>query len=95
MTHYFNYHPHWCSGDNQSVGSSALVVSRWLGPRHTSKTFLEVASMVVTRWIVAFLRCDTYVMPNVEVLFEWVVWVIMVKTQQHSTCFLKLNLLHS
>ena len=42
----------WRSGDNQSVGSSALVVSRWLWPGN--RTFLEVASMVVTWWIVTF-----------------------------------------
>ena len=36
--------------DNQSEGSSVPVVSRWLGPGN--KTFLEVASMVVTWWIV-------------------------------------------
>ena len=46
--------PHWCSGDNQSVGSSVLVVSRWLWPGN--RTFLEVASMVVTCYIVAVLR---------------------------------------
>ena len=33
--------------------SSAPVVSRWLGPGN--RTFLEVASMVVTWWIVAFV----------------------------------------
>ena len=37
-----------------SVESSAPVVSRWLG--HGNRTFLEVASTVVTWWIVAFLR---------------------------------------
>ena len=42
----------WRSGNNRNVGSSALVVSRWLGPGN--RTFLEVASMVVTWWIVAF-----------------------------------------
>ena len=36
-----------------SAGSSVPVVSRWLQPRN--KTFLEVASMVVILWIVAFL----------------------------------------
>ena len=41
-------------GDNQSVGSSVLVVSRWLWLG--KGTFFEVASMVVTWWIVAFLR---------------------------------------
>ena len=36
------------------VGSLAPVVSRWLGPGN--RTFLEVASMVVTWSIVDFLR---------------------------------------
>ena len=36
-----------------NVGSSAPVVSRWIGPGN--RTFLEVASMVITWWIVAFL----------------------------------------
>ena len=44
----------WRSGNNQCVGSSALVVSRWLWPGN--RTFLEVASMVVTRWILACLH---------------------------------------
>ena len=57
MTLHFNYHPCWCSGDSQSVGSSALVVSRWLWPGN--RTLLEVASMVVTWWIVGFF------LPNV------------------------------
>ena len=39
-------------GDNQSVRSSAPVVSRWLGLGN--RTFSEVASMVVTWWIVCF-----------------------------------------
>ena len=37
-----------------SEGSSAPVVSRWLGPRN--RTFFRVASTVVTWWIVPFLR---------------------------------------
>ena len=40
------------SGDNQCAGSSAPLVSRWLGPGN--RTFLEVASMAVSWWIVAF-----------------------------------------
>ena len=47
---------HWHSGDNQSEGSSVPVVSRWLGPGN--RTFLEVANMVVTWCILAFLRSD-------------------------------------
>ena len=54
MTLHFNYHSRWQSGDNQSVRSSAPVVSRWLWPGN--RTSLEVASMVVTWWIAAFLR---------------------------------------
>ena len=50
--------PRKVSGNNQSVGSSAPVASRWLGSGN--RTFLEVASMVVTWWInlVVFLHSD-------------------------------------
>ena len=54
LTLHFNYHPCWCLCDNQSVGSSVPVVSRWLWPGN--RTFLEVASMMVTWWIMAFSR---------------------------------------
>ena len=56
MTSHFNYHPCSCSGDNQSVESSVPVVNRLLWPGN--RTFLEVASMVVTWWIVAFLHSE-------------------------------------
>ena len=46
------YHLRWGSGDNQSVRSSVPVVSKWLWPGN--KTLLEVASMVITWWIVPF-----------------------------------------
>ena len=46
MTWHFDYSP------PASEGSSVLMVSRWLWPGNL--TFLEVASMVVTWWIVAF-----------------------------------------
>ena len=39
--------------DNRCEGLSARVVSRWLWPGN--RTFLDVASMVVSWWIVAFL----------------------------------------
>ena len=52
MTFHCNYDLHLGSGDNQNVGSLVPVVSRWLWPGH--RTFLEVANMVVTWWIVAF-----------------------------------------
>ena len=39
----------WRSGNNESFGSSAPVISRWLGPGN--RTFLEVDSMVITWWI--------------------------------------------
>ena len=53
MTRHFDYYPRWCSADNWSVGSSAPVVSRWLW--NGNRTFLKVASMVVSWWIVTFL----------------------------------------
>ena len=58
MTLYLNYHPRCHSVDDQSVGSSAPVVSRWLGPGNRLR--LEVDSMVVSWWIVAFLHCDRW-----------------------------------
>ena len=51
MTLHFNYHLCSCLGDNKSVGLSTSVVSRWLWPGN--RTFSEVASMMVARWIVA------------------------------------------
>ena len=48
-----SFNARWRLGNNQSVGSSALLVSRWLWPG--TRTFLEQASMVVSWWIVAFL----------------------------------------
>ena len=56
-----------------SEGSSVPVVSRWLWP--VNRTFLEVASMVVTWWIVAFLRSEC-------VLF----WYICLLTWQLFHC---------
>ena len=51
---HFYYCLSTSKGDNQSVGSSVSVVSRWLWPG--TKTFLVVASMVVTWWIVDFAQ---------------------------------------
>ena len=48
----FPGHNHLLTTDNQSEGSSVPVVSRWLWPG--DRTFLELASMVVTWWRVAF-----------------------------------------
>ena len=50
MILYFNYHPRWRSSDNQTVRSSAPVVSRWLCPGN--RTFFEVASIVITWYMV-------------------------------------------
>ena len=55
MTLHFNYHPRQRLVDNWSVRSLAPVVSRWLWSGN--RTFLEVASMMVSLWIVAFLCC--------------------------------------
>ena len=55
----------WCSGDNESIGSSALVVSRFLWPGN--RTFLGM----VAWWIVFFLRCG--------ILYDhcWVCWTLL------------------
>ena len=45
---------HWCSGDNQSVRSSVPVLAS--GYDLEMEHFLEVASIVVTWWIVALLH---------------------------------------
>ena len=54
----------WHLGDNQRIRSSVLVVRRWLLPGN--RTLLEVASMVVTWLIVAFLRSDSMVIEQFE-----------------------------
>ena len=60
---YFNYHPCWHPGDNQCVRSSVTAVTRWLWPGN--RTFLEVASMVVTWWIVAFFLSQPW--PSISI----------------------------
>ena len=54
MTWHFDYHP-------SASESSVPVVGRWLWPGN--RTFLQVASMVVTWWIVGFL-CSEYMYNN-------------------------------
>ena len=71
ITLHFNYHPRWCSGNNQSVGLSVPVVSRWLWPGN--RTFLELASMVVTWWTVAFIvhcHLGAFVV-SVDLSYKW------------------------
>ena len=46
--------PRWCLGYNQTMGLPVPMVSRWLWPGN--RTYLEVASMVVTWWIVTFVQ---------------------------------------
>ena len=57
MTWHLAYRPSTSKGDNWSEGSSAPVASRWLWP--INRTCLEVASMVVTWWKMAFW-CGAY-----------------------------------
>ena len=56
MMQHFDYClsdcPSTSKNDNQSVRSSVPVVSRWLWPG--KMTYLEVASTMVTWWVVAF-----------------------------------------
>ena len=60
---------HWRSGSNQSFGSSALVVNEWLWPGN--KTFLKVASMVVTWFIVAFFAQCNLILREVKCVFNF------------------------
>ena len=57
---YYPESAYWRLADNSGAGSSAPVVSRWLW--HGNRSFLEVVSIVVSWWIVAFLRCFTLYM---------------------------------
>ena len=54
ITRHLNYRLSASEGDNKSEASSVPVVSRWLWPGN--KIFLEVYSMVITWWIMAFLH---------------------------------------
>ena len=61
----------WCSSDNQSARSSVPMISRWLWPGN--RTCLEVASMVITWWIVFFVQC----MNPYCLVWEWGgVWIL-------------------
>ena len=53
---HFDYGP---GASNGSEGPSVQVVSRWLRPGNRTRTFLEVASMMVTGRIVACLRSES------------------------------------
>ena len=57
------------SASSWSVGSSVLVVSRWLWPGN--RTLLEKASMVVTWWIVA---CLFSVLFMTNMYYQWTVF---------------------
>ena len=72
MTWHFDYCPSTSEGDNQSVRSSVPVVTRWLGPGN--RTFLEVASMVVTWCILVFFVLCPYPLSDVCDCFAWWWW---------------------
>ena len=61
------------SGNNQSVGSSVSVVSRWLWPGNM--TFLVVTSMVVTWWTVTFMRRAFSHIMLFLIPFLWLSWL--------------------
>ena len=89
-TLHSNHRPSWCSGNNQSIGSSVLVVNSWLWPGY--KTFLEVASMVVTWWIVAFLqsgiRCYFITLTcKAYILTESMIWSTAQQVLCHSSYY--------
>ena len=97
MTLHFNYHPHWRLSNNRSVRSSAPVVSRWLWPGN--RTFLEMASMVVTYWIVFFgffrsescllvitMQCNTVMIRHNVCTPPRMIWDIALKHWVYYKC---------
>ena len=69
----------WCSGDNQSVRSSVPLVSRWLWPGNN--IILDVVSMVVTCWIVAFLLSVLHTYQNTDRDKNWKIVLSSIYTQ--------------
>ena len=55
MTLHFDYHPRKCSGNNQSAGSSAPVVSRCFPGGYNVKLYISRGRLVW--WLLAFLCC--------------------------------------
>ena len=57
MTRHFDYHPRKRSGNNQSVGSSAPVVSRCFPGGYNVKLYISRGRLAW--WLLAFLCCDS------------------------------------
>ena len=57
MTRHFDYHPRQHSGNNQSVRSSAPVVSRCFPGGYNVKLYISRGRLAW--WLLAFLCCDT------------------------------------
>ena len=55
MTRHFDYHPRASEGDNQSVGSSAPVVSRCFPGGYNVKLYISRGRLAW--WLLAFLCC--------------------------------------
>ena len=55
MTRHFDYHPRQRSGNNQSVGSSAPVVSRCFPGGYNVKLYISRGRLAW--WLLAFLCC--------------------------------------
>ena len=55
MTRHFDYYPNASEGDNQSVGSSAPVVSRCFPGGYNVKLYISRGRLA--RWLLAFLCC--------------------------------------
>ena len=56
MTRHFDYCPSASEGDNQSVGSSAPVVSRCFPGGYNAKLYISRGKLAW--WLLAFLCCD-------------------------------------
>ena len=58
MTRHFDYCPSASEGDNQSVGSSAPVVSRCFPGGYNVKLYISRGRLAW--WLLAFLCCDIH-----------------------------------
>ena len=56
MTRHFDYCPSASEGDNQSVGSSTPVVSRWFPGGYYVKLYISKGRLAW--WLLAFLCCE-------------------------------------
>ena len=70
MTRHFDYHPRYRAGNNQSVGSSAPMVSRCFPGGYNVKLYISRGRLAW--WLLAFLHSVKCCMPNSELQVAYV-----------------------